>query len=63
MDFIFYPGHTERVLPPGGGFRSHLRHLMVKNPGLPNREQLEASWKEFQQARPDLEQRLDDLLK
>ncbi len=63
MDFIFYPGHTEQVLPPGGGFRSHLRHLMVKNPGLPTREQLEAWWMEFQQARPDLERRLDDLLK
>lgn len=61
MDFIFYPGHKRRVLPPEGRFRSHLRHLMVKNPGLPTRDQLEDWWSEFQRARPDLGRRLDDL--
>ena len=63
MDYIFYPGHRERVFPPGGRFRSHLRHLMVKNPGLPTREQLDKWWMEFQQARPDLERWLDGLRK
>lgn len=63
MDFIFYPGHRERIFRPGAGFRSHLRHLMVKNPGLPTREQLEQWWTGFQRARPELEPRLDDLRK
>ena len=61
MDFIFYPGHKKRVFPSKARFRSHLRHLMVKNPGLPNRDQLEDWWSEFQRARPDLARRLDDL--
>ena len=61
MDFIFYPGHRERVFPPGGEFRSHLRHLMVRNPGLPTPQQLEKWWTEFQRESPDLERRLDDL--
>ena len=61
MDFIFYPGHKRRVFPPEDRFRSHLRHLMVKHPGLPTRDQLEDWWSEFQRARPDLARRLDDL--
>ena len=61
MDFIFYPGHKRRVFPSEDRFRSHLRHLMVRNPGLPTRDQLEDWWSEFQQARPDLGRRLDDL--
>ena len=61
MDFIFYPGHKKRVFPSKDRFRSHLRHLMVKNPGLPNRDQLEDWWSEFQRARLELARRLDDL--
>ena len=61
MGFIFYPGHMERVFPSEGRFRSHLRHLMVKNPALPTREQLDEWWMEFKQARPGLERRLIEL--
>ena len=60
MDFIFYPGHKKRVFPSGGRFRSHLRHLMIKSPGLPTREQLEDWWMEFRQAGPELERRLGE---
>ena len=63
MDFIFYPGHKKRVFPPEGRFQSHLRHLMVKSPGLPNREQLEEWWAGFRRARPELERRLDEFRK
>ena len=63
MDFIFYPGHKKRVFPPEDRFRSHLRHLMVKSPGLPNREQLEEWWAGFRRARPELERRLDEYRK
>ena len=34
---------------------------MVKNPGLPAREQLDGRWTEFQQARTGLERRLKEL--
>ena len=58
MDFIFYPGHKERVFQKGGSFRSHLRHLMVKSPGLPSRQQLEGWWRRFQESRSDVRQRI-----
>ncbi len=61
MDFIFYPGHRERVFQPGSSFTANMRHLMVKSPGLPSRAQLEGWWSQFQQSRSEVRQRIGRL--
>ncbi len=58
MDFIFYPGHRERVFQSGSSFTSNMRHLMVKSPGLPSRAQLEGWWTQFQESRSEIRRRI-----
>ena len=58
MDFIFYPGHRERVFQPGSSFTSSVRHLMVKSSGLPSQRQLEEWWSQFQESRSEVRQRI-----
>ena len=58
MDFIFYPGHRERVFQAGNSFTSNMRHLMVKSPALPSRLQLEEWWSQFQKSRSEVRQRI-----
>ena len=51
MDFIFYPGHRQRIFQSGSSFSSHLRHLLVKSPDLPSLQQLEEWWRQFRESK------------
>ena len=45
MDFVLYPGKL--TLAAGEDFSAHVRHLIIRNPGLPDSSLLEKLWSTF----------------
>jgi hypothetical protein len=50
MDYIVFPGPTQRTFPAGTEFSAHIRHVMLKSRELPTVERLRDLWNEFQRS-------------
>lgn len=56
MDYIVFPGPSEKVFEDQTEFAVHIRHQLLKSPGLPATVALEKLWKKFESSHASVHQ-------